>query len=441
MNASSNCLAQNDCVDAIIICGDANLSGLETIGIGVQEISLTNACSSAENNSIWLKVKIKTGGTFGFLITPESNEIVVDFDFWVFGPNVTCGNLGTAVRCSTTNPLQAGQLDNLTGMNATETDISEGPGQDGNSFIKWMDVLDDETYYIAIDRPVGKSNFAISWTGTATFYQPPVAESVVEINGCDIETIPDGLAIFNLLPNLRLAIGNQTNLGAIFYTNFNDAVTENNPIISPENFQNTTNPQTIFIRLTNSVTGCFDITSFDLRTIIPNLPITNFSYKTPICNEGKTPIPITNTGFSEGGIYSASPNGLAINPDTGYVNLSNSEIGNYTITYTIDEINNYCYASQTSKFDLKIEDCQIQKGISPNNDSKNDFFDLEKFEVKELGIFNRYGIKVYGKLNYTNQWNGLSDKGKELPDATYYYIIDLKNGETKTGWIYINREN
>lgn len=243
------------------------------------------------------------------------------------------------------------------------------------------------------------------------------------------------------MPNATLAIGNQIDVNAVFYTNYSDAVTENNPIGNPANFQNTTNPQTIFIRLTNLFTGCFDITSFDLNAVITNLPITNFSYKSPVCNEGKTPIPIPITGFSEGGNYSASPNGLAINPETGYVNLTNSAIGNYTITYTIDEINNYCYTSQNSKFDIKIEDCKIQKGISPNNDSKNDFFDLEKFDVKELTIFNRYGIKVYSKLNYTNQWNGLTDKGEELPDATYYYIIDLNNGETKTGWIYINREN
>jgi flagellar hook assembly protein FlgD len=48
---------------------------------------------------------------------------------------------------------------------------------------------------------------------------------------------------------------------------------------------------------------------------------------------------------------------------------------------------------------------------------------------------------VYSKNNYTNQWYGQSDNGEELPDGTYYYVIERGSGEAITGWIYINREN
>ena len=84
--------------------------------------------------------------------------------------------------------------------------------------------------------------------------------------------------------------------------------------------------------------------------------------------------------------------------------------------------------------------CSIPKGISPNNDGKNDEFDLSGLGVKELTIFNRYGVKVYGYKNYTNQWKGQSDDGKELPDATYYYAISKSDGQTVTGWVYLNRQ-
>jgi flagellar hook assembly protein FlgD len=44
---------------------------------------------------------------------------------------------------------------------------------------------------------------------------------------------------------------------------------------------------------------------------------------------------------------------------------------------------------------------------------------------------------VYTKSNYSNEWFGQSDKGDELPDGTYYYVIEFANGEeTKTGWIF-----
>ena len=85
--------------------------------------------------------------------------------------------------------------------------------------------------------------------------------------------------------------------------------------------------------------------------------------------------------------------------------------------------------------------CLIQKGISPNGDGSNDYFDLEGQNVSRLQIFNRYGMVVYKRDNYTNQWYGQSDDGDELPDGTYYYVIDRAAGESKTGWIYINRAN
>lgn len=84
--------------------------------------------------------------------------------------------------------------------------------------------------------------------------------------------------------------------------------------------------------------------------------------------------------------------------------------------------------------------CGIQKGISPNGDNLNDFFDLALLDVQKLSIFNRYGRKVYSLNNYTNQWHGQTDDGKELPSATYYYVIEFRSGEAKTGWIYVIRE-
>ena len=60
-------------------------------------------------------------------------------------------------------------------------------------------------------------------------------------------------------------------------------------------------------------------------------------------------------------------------------------------------------------------------------------------DTKKLQIFNRYGTRVYSLSNYSDQWHGQTDDGDELPDGTYYYVIERNNEETVTGWIYINR--
>ncbi|MFT7251743.1 MAG: gliding motility-associated-like protein [Flavobacterium sp.] len=152
--------------------------------------------------------------------------------------------------------------------------------------------------------------------------------------------------------------------------------------------------------------------------------------------------------------------------------LSNSEINtkynynaqnsiltenNYTVNASNDEIKMKAgsvivlmpntYIKKGSLYLAKIEDCQlvscenlsIQKGISPDNNSINDYLDLsDHCDILNLEIFNRYGFIVYKKENYINEWNGKNMNGNLLPVGVYYYYISYKNGKQKTGWIYLN---
>ena len=103
-------------------------------------------------------------------------------------------------------------------------------------------------------------------------------------------------------------------------------------------------------------------------------------------------------------------------------------------------ISNGCSLALSDVASVTVQPCSIPKGISPNGDNLNDELDLSFYNIEKLEIFNRYGSKVYSKSNYENEWHGQSDNGNELPDGTYYYVIDFTDIETKTGWIYINRE-
>ncbi len=90
--------------------------------------------------------------------------------------------------------------------------------------------------------------------------------------------------------------------------------------------------------------------------------------------------------------------------------------------------------------DINVIGCEIPKGISPNNDGDNDVWDLSGYDIRKVEIFNRYGTKVYSKANYSDEWFGQSDNGNELPDGTYYYVIEFNDLPAKTGWVYINRQ-
>jgi len=159
--------AQNDCSNAVQVCGNQSIS-LNVSGGGSQEINNSFLCFSYENNSLWLRFTILTGGTLGFTLIPSSTAITEDYDFMIFSSNATCSNLGNPIRCSSTNPQAAGLPNNQTGMRASSSDVSEGPGNLGDSWVQWLNVNAGESYYLLIDRPIGNAAFTLNWTGSAT---------------------------------------------------------------------------------------------------------------------------------------------------------------------------------------------------------------------------------------------------------------------------------
>jgi gliding motility-associated-like protein len=131
--------------------------------------------------------------------------------------------------------------------------------------------------------------------------------------------------------------------------------------------------------------------------------------------------------------WSRTEGGAVISTDP---TLTVTETGMYYVTVT--PAGSSC--SETIGVDVLTTACSIQRGISPNNDGKNDEFDLTALDVRSLSIFNRYGQEVYSyNGGYTNQWHG-QGSGGDLPTGTYFYSIRRANGETRTGWVYINRE-
>jgi gliding motility-associated-like protein len=169
-------------------------------------------------------------------------------------------------------------------------------------------------------------------------------------------------------------------------------------------------------------------------------PVTEFTYVNTICQNAQLSIsPTLNAGFTSGGTFSSTI-GLTIDASTGEIDLAGSTPGNYTITYTVNVNPSTCLLAGSSVNTIVIEDCTIPtipKGISVNGDGSNDFFVLSN--VTKLTIFNRLGMKVYSRNNYTDEWGGQSDDGDELPDGTYYYSIDFNGGQNRTGWIYLSR--
>lgn len=245
----------NDCINYIQICGNQTIT-LNPTGYGVQELDSTKVCHSIEHNSLWLKFTVKTSGTLGFDLIPTSSAIDVDYDFWIFGPKASCSALGSSIRCSTTNPEAAFLADNHTGMRDSEPagDFYEGPGELGDGYIKSLDVLAGESYFLVIDRPIGNGSFTLNWTGTAMLEDPFSSApnpfgAVPDIALCNTSTVYDFSSYTSNILN-----GNP-DFEVTYYDTYEDATYDENRITRPL----TLNNQNYFYRIQSKVTECFRV--------------------------------------------------------------------------------------------------------------------------------------------------------------------------------------
>ncbi|MEZ5007294.1 MAG: gliding motility-associated C-terminal domain-containing protein [Chitinophagales bacterium] len=145
---------------AIGICSSETLN-LNSNGPGRDDFSSSNnssGCIDQEHQSAWLFIQVEQGGTLGFVIDPVGAD---DYDFAVYGPDRSCDNLGSPIRCS----WALGSSN--TGMSGTANDLSEGVN--GNGFVRWLDVNPGETYFILIDNySSSNQGFALNWTGSSS---------------------------------------------------------------------------------------------------------------------------------------------------------------------------------------------------------------------------------------------------------------------------------
>jgi gliding motility-associated-like protein len=102
--------------------------------------------------------------------------------------------------------------------------------------------------------------------------------------------------------------------------------------------------------------------------------------------------------------------------------------------------NGACPAIYDSLF-ITVQGLQIPTGISPNGDGFNDTFEIPgitNLSERTLNVFNRWGQLVYTNESYDNSWGGLSDDGKELPNDTYFFELNI-GAEVQRGYVIIKR--
>jgi gliding motility-associated-like protein len=146
-------------------------------------------------------------------------------------------------------------------------------------------------------------------------------------------------------------------------------------------------------------------------------PVAGYNISSYLGNDGS--IDLTVNGGTQPYAYLWS--NAAVTQD-----LSGLTAGTYSVVVTD---NNNCTATASILLDQPV-DLEMPTAFSPNSDGYNDSFlvhGAEAYPDNLLTIFNRWGNVVYQKQGYTTQWAGFNNKGEELPDGTYFAILEVKS--------------
>lgn len=251
----------------------------------------------------------------------------------------------------------------------------------------------------------------------------------------DTDGTVDGSTLFDLT-SMDAEVTTSSDVTITYHSSQEDADNNTSALTSPY----TSSGETIYVRVEDDNTGCYDTTSFNLEVNLIPLATFDQQFEYIVCPNATVPITIgiipdnftaadvSVTWFLDGvEIFGAS--GLTL--DSVLVS------GDYSAEIVFNDTQ--CSNTITAYVE-EAESCIFPEGISPNNDDLNDNFDLSSFDVVRLEIFNRNGTLVYSKNNYVDEWEGQTNDGDELPVGTYFYTVIYEGGaKQKSAWVYINR--
>uniref|UniRef100_UPI002629B65E T9SS type B sorting domain-containing protein n=1 Tax=uncultured Psychroserpens sp. TaxID=255436 RepID=UPI002629B65E len=162
-----------------------------------------------------------------------------------------------------------GELDTVVTYHETQEDAETGDNALVSPYTNI--VIDEQTIYIRLTNTITGCYNASETLTIRVLPSPEVPVDIEDYVICD--TNADGITQFDLTTKDAEIIGVQTDVTLTYHVTEADAETGNNPIANVGNYTNTSNPQTLYIRLESSINGCVDTGMFDLRVELPPVAV------------------------------------------------------------------------------------------------------------------------------------------------------------------------
>ncbi|MBL7856430.1 MAG: gliding motility-associated C-terminal domain-containing protein [Cyclobacteriaceae bacterium] len=276
-------------------------------------------------------------------------------------------------------------------------------------------------------------------TGCSDTTQVTISNNPVPVPAPQIEVLSNVTTCAPLPPDGALAasVNGNTKDFKFFWYNTNPGVSpDTTTAVFKGEFYRDLPAGTYFVSVVSRITGCAGGPVSAVIIENPVLPDFTFTIESATCKRdasdpGDGFVTIILTNPTDLDIESIVWTGNGVN--VAGPNLAEVDAGVYSVTVTTAQ---GCFRTK----DVEIKsDIRPFNGISRNGDSQNDFFRiicLEEFPNNVVKIFNRAGTLVYEAAGYDNETKlfdgrsnkGISVMGTDLPDGTYFYVIDKRDG-------------
>jgi gliding motility-associated-like protein len=285
-----------------------NVGGVTTLSVTVNASSLSlcagspvTLTGSGATSYTW------TGGiSNGVPFIPASSG-----NYIVTGSDVN-GCYNTATVAITVNP------NTTVTANATSTNVCTGgtvtlTGSGAGSYV-WSNGVTNGVSFTQLLTTTYTVTDATGCSNTASITVSVLPLPVVSVNNASICAGSNALLTASVNP-----------VSGTTY-NWSSASTSSSLTVSP------TVNSSYTVTVTNNGCSASAVASVSVIPVI--VPVTGFLYPTPLCITASNPLPIGAAGFSPGGSYS-SGTGIATDPASGLIDLSNSTAGTYIVTYSV----------------------------------------------------------------------------------------------------------
>lgn len=206
----------NDRANPYVLCDfkDIEINTLSGRGNISDELHLDDL-NINETNSMWIKIDVKKGGDFGFMLSPNNTFDDLDFVFYEehFGAIMPHRVMTSGESFNNVNCL------GLTGMSYVSDDIIEHSGCSGlsDNFISSISLDDNKTYFLFINNYNSNEGFQILFDNMDIVLKDKCESTNGEENISVYPTLTNGLIniSINEFKNYAIPIKVFDNLGSI----------------------------------------------------------------------------------------------------------------------------------------------------------------------------------------------------------------------------------